>query len=269
MIYYTTGGSMNSSLIDQIYHSDPALRFCELFDGLSSLWDYSLHKHPYIELIYRKEGFGKTELLNGSQNFTFFDTIVYPVGCWHQDRFPASSDNVAYCFWVDLPQISLEEPLQIRDPDGRLGSLFSLIYTEYHKTSRSEKQLSLLLRVLIIELIRLNEAVPPSNMERVIQYLNLHMTEEIRLDELSSLFFISRSTLTKQFKKETGKTIVEYLNMIRVEKAKLLLVTTEKTVEETAYALGYNSPKYFFRVFKSITGMTPARFKASVTRKSS
>ena len=123
-----------------------------------------------------------------------------------------------------------------------------------------------MLRVLLIELLRLSEAVPPSNIERIIQYLNLHMTEKISLDELSSLFFISRSTLTKQFKKATGKTLVEYLNTIRVEKAKLLLVTTEKTVEEAAYALGYNSPKYFFRVFKSITGMTPAGFKTAVTR---
>ena len=91
------------------------------------------------------------------------------------------------------------------------------------------------------------------------------MTETISLDTLSSLFFISRSTLTKQFKKETGKTVVEYLNMLRIEKAKLLLITTQKTMEEVAYALGYNSPKYFFRLFKAITGMTPAGFRSSVT----
>ena len=57
----------------------------------------------------------------------------------------------------------------------------------------------------------------------------------------------------------------EYLNMLRIEKAKLLLITTQKTMEEVAYALGYNSPKYFFRLFKAITGMTPAGFRSSVT----
>ena len=259
------GDAMDPSLIDQIYHCEPSLKFCELFDGLSSLWDYSLHRHPYTELIYRKEGFGKTELLDGSQNFTFFDTILYPVNCWHQDRFQASPENVAYCFWVELPQLNLEHPIQVQDHDGKLGSLFSMIHEEYHKSSCCTKQLSLLLRVLLIELIRMSEAAPPTNMERIIQYLNLHMTETISLDTLSSLFFISRSTLTKQFKKETGKTVVEYLNMLRIEKAKLLLITTQKTMEEVAYALGYNSPKYFFRLFKAITGMTPAGFRSSVT----
>ena len=53
--------------------------------------------------------------------------------------------------------------------------------------------------------------------------------------------------------------------MLRIEKAKLLLITTQKTMEEVAYALGYNSPKYFFRLFKAITGMTPAGFRSSVT----
>lgn len=255
---------MNASLIDQIYDSEPVLKFCELFDGLSSLWDYSFHKHSYIELIYRKEGFGKTELIDGSQNFTFFDTLVYPVGCWHQDRFQASSDNVAYCLWVDLPQIHLKDPIQVQDHDGKLGNLFAIIHEEYKKTDRSEQLLSLMLRILLIELIRLSEKNPPSGTERVIQYLNLHMTEQISLDMLSSLFYISRSTLTKQFKKVTGKTIIEYLNTIRIEKAKLLLITTDKTVEEVAYELGYNSPKYFFRLFKTITGMTPARFKVSM-----
>lgn len=49
-----------------------------------------------MELIYRKKGFGKTALLNDTQNFVFFDTLVYPMGCWHQDKFEASEENEAY-----------------------------------------------------------------------------------------------------------------------------------------------------------------------------
>lgn len=55
---------MNSDILSQIASSRPTIKFCSLFNGLSPLWDYSLHSHPYMELIYRKKGFGKTALLD-------------------------------------------------------------------------------------------------------------------------------------------------------------------------------------------------------------
>ncbi len=100
----------------------------------------------------------------------------------------------------------------------------------------------------------------PSVVDRVVQYLHVHMTDKITLDELSSVFFTSKSYLVKHFKLETGKTIVEYLNDIRIERAKLLLVTSGKSIEEISYSVGYESPKYFTRIFKSIVGMSPSAF---------
>ncbi len=72
------------------------------------------------------------------------------------------------------------------------------------------------------------------------------------LDELVSVFFTSKSFLVKHFKQETGKTIIEYLNDIRIDTAKMLLMTTTKSVEEIAYAVGYESPKYF-AVFSNLS----------------
>lgn len=251
---------MNSNMISDISTSSPTIKFCNLFNGLSPLWDYSLHKHPYMELIYRKKGFGKTELLEGTQNFIFFDTIVYPVDCWHQDKFEATSENEAYCLWIDIPCVSLDEPLQVQDHDGKLEFLFRCIYEEYQKSTSSPELLSLLTRTLLTQIILFNEESSPSVIERVIQYLNIHMTEKITLDDLANKFFISKSFLVKRFKKETNKTIIEYLNYIRVEASKMLLITTAKTVEEIAYSVGYDSPKYFSRIFKSFVGISPANF---------
>ena len=86
---------MNSELIQSISQSDPVVKFCELFDGLSPLWNYELHNHPYLELVYMKSGCGQTDLLEDKQVCTSFDTRVYPVGCWHQDKFEASASNIA------------------------------------------------------------------------------------------------------------------------------------------------------------------------------
>lgn len=115
-------------------------------------------------------------------------------------------------------------------------------------------------RFRITAVVLFSREAEPSVVDRVVQYLHVHMTDKITLDELSSVFFTSNSYLVKHFKLETGKTIVEYLNDIRIERAKLLLVTSGKSIEEISYSVGYESPKYFARIFKSIVGMSPSAF---------
>lgn len=251
---------MNTELIQKISQSDPVLKFCDLFDGLSPLWSYELHKHPYLELVYMKSGYGQTELLEDTQVFTSFDTRVYPVDCWHQDKFEASANNIAYCLWIDIAGVDLDKPMRIQDRDGKLGYLFHAIYEEQQKQNPCQPLISLMLRTLLIQVLILDQKPPATAVERVIQYIQSHLSEQITLELLSGVAFVSKSYLTKQFKQETGQTVIEYVNKTRIEKAKMLLVTTTKSVEEIAYAVGFESPKYFFRVFKALTGQTPLSF---------
>lgn len=251
---------MDSSILSQIASSQPTIKFCSLFNGLSPLWDYSLHRHPYMELIYRKKGFGKTALLDDTQNFVFFDTLVYPVGCWHQDKFNASEENEAYCLWLDIPCVPLDKPIQVQDHGGRLEFLFRYIYEEYQKSNASPELLLQLTRSLLMQIVLFSEENKPSIVDRVVQYLHVHMTDKITLDKLAAVFFTSKSFLVKHFKQETGKTIIEYLNSIRIDTAKMLLITTAKSIEEISEAVGYESPKYFARTFKSIVGISPSAF---------
>ena len=251
---------MHTELIRRISESEPVLKFCDLFDGLSPLWSYDLHKHPYLELVYMKSGHGQTDLLEDKQVFASFDTRVYPVGCWHQDKFEASADNIAYCFWLDIPGVMLDKPMRIQDQNGKLGYLFHAIYEEQQKQTPCQPLISLMLRTLLIQVLILDQQPPATAVERVIQYIQSHLSEQITLEQLSGVAFVSKSYLTKLFKQQTGQTVIEYVNSARIEKAKMLLVTTPKSVEEIAYAVGFESPKYFFRVFKALTGQTPLSF---------
>ena len=58
-----------------------------------------------------------------------------------------------------------------------------------------------------------------------------------------------------------GMTIVAYINMLRIDLAKGLLVSSNANVNEIAYQVGFESPKYFFRAFRAATGETPAAFR--------
>ena len=99
------------------------------------------------------------------------------------------------------------------------------------------------------------------SVSRVMMYINDHMTETLTVDYLAGLVYVSKSYLSRIFKKQTGMTIIEYQRQIRINSAKTLLVSSEASVEEISYTIGYNSPKYFCRAFRNCTGKSPREFK--------
>ncbi len=97
--------------------------------------------------------------------------------------------------------------------------------------------------------------------EDVIAYLNDHYMEDISLDDLSRRFFVSRAYLTRSFRAVTGVTLIQYLTVVRIRKACLLLKDTEDSVTEIARACGFSGGTYFENVFKRLRGMTPRQYR--------
>jgi len=63
------------------------------------------------------------------------------------------------------------------------------------------------------------------------------------------------------FKKETGKTLTEYIQMVRIETAKKLLVEKERNVSEVAELVGYSDIKFFTKQFKKALGVSPNEYR--------
>lgn len=253
---------MNSELIKSIYNSTPNLKFCNFFDGHSPLWDYSKHKHPYIEFIYHLNGKGSRNVSDNTvQDYNSFDAIVYPVNCWHQDKPGSSLDNQVYCIWAEMPSVIIDTPLKVQDNNGELEYLFSAIYHESQTENALEEQISLMIRSLLIQIIKLSEKNDSCVINRIIQYLNINMTNSFSLDELAKQENISKSYLIKQFKEKTGTTVIKYVHKLRIKTAKRLLITTTMSVEEIAYKVGFETPKYFFRIFKESEDISPNSYR--------
>lgn len=98
-------------------------------------------------------------------------------------------------------------------------------------------------------------------MDNVRSYISLHYDKDLTLEFVASLFHLNRSYLSSAFKNRTGTSFVDYINQIRVEKAKELLVKTDKKNYQIAQAVGYENAKYFFRVFKKLEGVTPEQYR--------
>ncbi len=94
-----------------------------------------------------------------------------------------------------------------------------------------------------------------------VNYIKLNFEYDISLSSIAKELYIHPTHLSKKFRKETNKTISEYINEIRIEEAKLLLKTTDYKVEDIAYAVGYNDKKYFSKVFKKISNQSPSEYR--------
>lgn len=93
------------------------------------------------------------------------------------------------------------------------------------------------------------------------EYIHEHYAEEVTLQALANQFFLHPNYLSKLFTEKTGQNFIEYLTQVRVENAKKLLRETGLKVYDVSQMVGYESPKYFSRVFKELTGLTPREYR--------
>lgn len=100
-----------------------------------------------------------------------------------------------------------------------------------------------------------------SLVEQAKTYIDTHYFKDISLDEVSREVNISPYYFSKLFKEETGGNFIDYVTMVRMEKAKELLRSTDKSMKEICCEVGYSDPNYFSRSFKKNIGVTPTEYK--------
>ena len=95
----------------------------------------------------------------------------------------------------------------------------------------------------------------------IVAYINTHFAENITLPFIQNKFFISKNTLCKKFHQVMQCSVIEYCSAIRLNEAKHLLLTTNKSIEDIADLCGYSSANYFSLFFKSKTGISPSNYR--------
>lgn len=92
------------------------------------------------------------------------------------------------------------------------------------------------------------------------EYLQRHYTEEISLNEIANYVNLSPQHFCKIFKETTNSNYVEWVANLRISKAKELLNSSDKTIKEICYLVGYQDPNYFSRIFKKYVGVSPTDY---------
>lgn len=114
---------------------------------------------------------------------------------------------------------------------------------------------------LMEQLLRL--AVPEGMSDhgrKALEYIQLHYSKELTLTEVAEHLGLSPAYFSRMFRKETGIGFVEYVNKLRIDKAKQRLLQGERQMKQISREVGFYSYSHFFQQFKALTGTTPAGY---------
>lgn len=93
------------------------------------------------------------------------------------------------------------------------------------------------------------------------EFIEQNLAEKITVDQLADQVALSRRNLERRFKKATSNTVIEYIQRVKIEAAKMSLETSRENVNEVMYKVGYSDPKAFRITFKRITGLSPLEYR--------
>ena len=104
----------------------------------------------------------------------------------------------------------------------------------------------------------------PSLVSDSIRYMKENVVERFTVEDLSEKANLSASHYTALFKKSTGMSPMDYFIRMKIQYACQLLSQSKLKIKEVGDKIGYEDPYYFSRIFKKVTGKSPAQYKASV-----
>lgn len=144
-------------------------------------------------------------------------------------------------------------------PDGMRQELFPFATARFWDSHRMREQLQ-------IYADQLNDKISATRSrselaERAIQYMKQHYQEDISLSDIAGALYTAPAYLAKRFKEKKNGTVMQYLETIRMNRAKELLESSGLSVTEIAQEVGYSDPNYFTRTFKKNCAKTPKQYR--------
>ncbi|WP_099468952.1 response regulator [Konateibacter massiliensis] len=215
-------------------------------EPLSMNWD------RYEEFLFRIES-GMTEQVKLLLDdlFHYFESL----------RHCTLSDVKYYCFQLaDSAKLIMSEYLEQVNTGSVSGSMQNILNTIF--SLEEIKQYYAQFFANITDILKAKSVYASNDViEKMQIYARRNYYKNLNVEFLSSLFYMSRSYCSHLFKEKTGENFVDFVNQIRIEKAKELLRNTDKKMYQISKSVGYDNVKYFFRIFKKIEGITPEQYR--------
>lgn len=247
------------------------------------------HLHPSVELLYVLEGEAKAVICEKEYLMRQDDILLINSSVRHS--IASIGKNILCCVTYDYRVIVDVLPNssgvflcnsvadQEKSYDELRMLLRELVYLEvlYTRKSKSGKY-SLLYQMLdqlsenfMIEdsgrTVRREEYQNDEKLQEIIRYVYQNFQEVVSLSVLAEQMYVSKSTLSRFFKKQTGIYFAEYVSQIRLNHAVNELLYSEKNITKIAMDCGFSNTSVFDKVFHENYGMSPSEYRSTMQEK--
>ncbi|MBR3942150.1 MAG: AraC family transcriptional regulator [Clostridia bacterium] len=237
--------------------------------------NYPLHWHDYFEIEFVVSGSGK-QLLNGKE-YTLESGTLYILT--PNDFHAVYPDKPLTLFNVSFQ--SSELPFELIAPltkgggtciqchsaeSARFASIFNLLYDAKENIKHDDYFKTILsgLLILIKNKLPTHDSVQYNAVQSAKLYIQTNFRQNPSLTEIAKAVYLTPNYLCDKFRKETGKTVLEYLTAQKIKYAESLLKSTNLSVTDICFSSGFSSVSNFLRAFKMHKKTSPLAYRKTI-----
>lgn len=253
------------------------------------------HFHPEIEIMLVTSGRGTRFVGDSIEYFEPYDLVLLGPNLAHvwkneQEHYREGSQLAAQCIYTvfreesfgkdffNVPEMSKIKQLLARSTGGIKFEgktkirVAEKIIEAFGQTGVEQfisligilNELSLSEEYTFLSTIGYDQKVQASDMHRlngVLDFLMKNFRNEIKLEQVASIASMSPTSFCRYFKSRTNKTVIQFLNEIRIGHAHKLLIETQYNMDQISAESGYKNVSNFYEQFQKITGKSPFKFR--------
>ena len=238
------------------------------------------HWHEHIELHYFFNTTAKIFCEDETYDAQIGDLVIINRNQMHHNEGAGS-----FLFHIDLLPFwgkALPEKIMFQNfirQDETIKEIYSKILEEYETQQEGyETVIRGLTYILLAYLMRnylqnkteSDRYFRTKNKDQLIEMITRYIAKNyfttLRTSMLAEKFHLSKQYFCSFFKSQTGQSVTSYINQCRVDKAVVLLKSTNHSITEIANSVGYDDSNYFSRIFKQYMGMSPKQYKLTIAQ---
>lgn len=244
----------------------------------SKHWNEVLHCHEFCEIIFVISGFGEVQIGNEIFSIRRGDLLIYNPYVMHREYTKGNSPiEFAFLGLTDLHFNELPHNCLISDSTspvihtGDRSAKFQLAFQSLVEEAESKLQYSEVMsgywaKLILVGILRqLNKdeqtLVRHDVFNRIYHYISENFAHIDSIDVICNELFVSKYYISHVFKKYAGKAPMQFVAQCRMTHAKKLLSDTDLSACDISAQCGYTDYTSFFKVFKRLEGMTPAKYR--------
>ncbi|MGI5958124.1 MAG: AraC family transcriptional regulator [Massiliimalia sp.] len=258
---------------ENIQFSDAAFPVIFHFDHLKKTEDFMIHWQNDLELLYLAEG--SAQISSDHQRQLFTPGQIAVINCTSLHSIQAVDDSCSYyCLIVGqnyleqqgIPISDVSFQFQLDDPVIR--QQFEIICREmnqklpYYKTAVKSAVLSMGAQLCRHFSQPISGPFPQdrrlSMVKSAVSYIQKYYDQPLSIDSISAAIGFSKYYFCRTFKEITGRTVIDYLNLIRCSHAHSLLISGSCNVSESAEQSGFQNLSYFSKTYRRYFGCNPS-----------